>query len=154
PVDFTVSVGGPIRAEPSAEVRPVFKSPVDKSDHKQRLDLSREPATALVNMIGQRRFNVRTAYRAVLTDYVKHLPATTRTRNLLFADQEARILRDLFAADADSLPPEFASRLRAFLQAHMALRVFYPGVERFYDDVRFGRTNEPLPIDAVEALTK
>jgi hypothetical protein len=34
-----------------------------------------------------------------------------------------------------------------------ALRVFYPGVERFYDDVRFGRISEPLPIDAVEALT-
>jgi hypothetical protein len=59
----------------------------------------------------------------------------------------------LFAADADSLPPEFASRLKAFLVAHIGLRVFYPGVERFYDDVRFGRISEPLPIDAVEALT-
>src|SRR5262249_38961075 len=28
-----------------------------------------------------------------------------------------------------------------------------PGLERFYDDVRFGRASEPLPIDAVETLT-
>jgi hypothetical protein len=34
----------------------------------------------------------------------------------------------------------------------MALRVFYPGIARFYDDVRFGRT-DPLPIDAAEKIT-
>jgi hypothetical protein len=53
PVDFTVSVGGPIRAKPSAEVQPVLKTRVDRSDHKQRLDLCRKTATALINMIGQ-----------------------------------------------------------------------------------------------------
>jgi hypothetical protein len=55
------------------------------------------------------------------------------------------------AEDAAALPPEFASRLKAMLQAHMALRVFYPVVHRFYDDVRFGRT-DPLPIDATEKV--
>jgi hypothetical protein len=153
PVDFTVSAGNPIRAKPSADVQPVFKTPADKRDHKPRLGLCRATAVGLIHIIEQRRFNLRDGYRQVLTDYVKHLPTTIKTRNLLFADQEARVLRDLFAADADSLPPEFASRLRALLQAHIALRVFYPGIERFYDDVRFGRTGDPLPIDAVEALT-
>ncbi|MES1155327.1 MAG: hypothetical protein ABUL48_02740, partial [Pseudorhodoplanes sp.] len=51
------------------------------------------------------------------------------------------------------LPVEFASRLRSLLQAHQALRVFYPGVSRFYDDVRFGRTNEALPIDSADSIT-
>jgi hypothetical protein len=106
----------------------------------------------LIKMLEDRRFNVRDAYRQALSDYVKHLPPNIRDRNLLFADQEARILRDLFAADAVALPPEFASRLRAMLQAHMALRVFYPQIERFYDDVRFRRTADPLPIDAADKI--
>jgi hypothetical protein len=58
----------------------------------------------------------------------------------------------MFAADAGVLPIEFASRLKALLQAHQALRVFYPGLARFYDDVRFGRANEALPIDAAESI--
>jgi hypothetical protein len=104
-------------------------------------------------MTEQQRFNIRSDYRQCLSDYVRHLPPSIRRRNLLFADQEARILRDLFAADADILPPAFASRLKAMLQAHMAVRVFYPSLERFYDDVRYGRTGDPLPLDAVEKIT-
>jgi hypothetical protein len=151
PVDFTVSKGGPIRAKPSADVRPVFNTPVDRRDHKPRLDLCRATAASLLKMLEKQRFNVREGYRQALLDYVRYLPPNTRTRNLLFADQEARILRDLFAEDAAGLPVEFASRLKAMLQAHMALRVFYPGVKRFYDDVRFGRAG-PLPIDAAEKI--
>jgi hypothetical protein len=151
PVDFTVSAGRPIRAKPSADVLPVFNIPVDRRDHKPRLDLCRATAAGLLKMLEQQRFNVREGYRHVLLDYIKYLPPNIRGRNLLFADQEARILRDLFAEDAAALPPEFASRLKVMLQAHMALRVFYPGLQRFYDDVRFGRT-DPLPIDATEKV--
>jgi hypothetical protein len=64
-------------------------------------------------------FNVRDGYGQILSDYIKYLPSSSRNRNLLFADQEARILRDLFAADAEILPPEFAARLRAMLQGHI-----------------------------------
>jgi uncharacterized protein YjbI with pentapeptide repeats len=152
PVDFTATRGRPISARPSVEAQPVFKTTVDRKDHKLRLDLCRTTASQLIEMLDQRRFNLREAYRNVLSDYTKFLPLKTRDRNLLFADQEARILRDLFAEDADILPPEFASRLKALLQAHMALRVFYPALERFYDDVRFGRSDDPLPLDAVQKI--
>jgi hypothetical protein len=139
-VDFTATRGRPIRAKPAVEVQAVLKTPVDKRDHKPRLDLCRDSASRLLEMINQGRFNVRDGYRQALSDYVRHLPANTR------------ILRDLFVADVDILSPEFAARLKAMLQAHQALRVFYPGLERFYDDVRFGRTSEPLPIDAAERI--
>jgi hypothetical protein len=151
-VDFAAARGRPIRARPAVEVQPVLKTLVDKRDHKPRLDLCRDSASKLLDMINQGRFNVRGGYRQALSDYVEHLPASTRKQNILFADQEARILRDLFAADADILSPEFAAPLKAMLQAHQGLRVFYPGLERFYDDVRFGRTSEPLPIDAAERI--
>jgi Leucine rich repeat len=152
PVDFTVSKGRPIQAKPSADVQPVFDTPVDRRDHKLRLDLCRTTASSLLKMLEQQRFNVREGYSQALRDYIRYLPPNTRKRNLLFADQEARILRDLFAEDAAVLPVDFASRLKATLQAHMALRVFYPVVKRFYDDVRFGRA-EPLPIDAADNIT-
>jgi hypothetical protein len=97
PVDFTVSEGRPIRAKPSADVLPVFHTPVDRRDHKPRLDLCRATATSLLKMLEQQRFNVRESYRHVLLDYIKYLPPNIRSRNFLFADQEARILRDLFA---------------------------------------------------------
>jgi Leucine rich repeat len=152
PVDFTVSRGRPIRAKPSADVQPIFNTPTERRDHKPRLDLCRATAASLLKMLEQKRYNVREGYRHVLLDYIKYLPPNIRNRNLLFADQEARILRDLFAEDAAALPLEFASRLKALLQAHMALRVFYPRLQRFYDDVRFGRS-DPLPIDAAERVS-
>ena len=153
PVDFIVSRSRPIRVRPSDDVQPLLNTPTDRHDHGPRLSLCRTTAATLLKMLDQQRFNVRErSYRQVLSEYIKYLPTTTRTRNLLFADQEARIIRDLFAEDADALPPEFAARLKALLQAHMALRAFYPGLQRFYDDVRFGR-NAPLPIDAVEEIT-
>jgi hypothetical protein len=151
-VDFTAARGRPIRAQQAAEVQPVLKTSVDKRDHKPRLDLCRDSALTLLETINQHRFNVREGYRQALSENVRHLPTNTRKRNILFADQETRILHDLFVADADSLSPEFAIRLKALLQAHQALRVFYPGLMRFYDDVRFGRTSEPLPIDAAERI--
>lgn len=67
-------------------------------------------------------------------------------------DQEARISRDLFAAEADFLSAPFAARLKAFLQQHIALRSFYPEVERFYGAVQRGHLEQPLPQDAVEGV--
>jgi hypothetical protein len=152
PVDFAAAPGKPIRATPSADAQPALKTHLDKGDHKPRLDLCRATASRLVEMIETQRLNVR-RYHQPLSDYVKHLPPNAKKRNFLFADQEARIIRDMFAAEAGILPPEFAARLRALLISHQALRVFYPGIARFYDDVRFGRSGEPLPIDAAESVS-
>lgn len=108
----------------------------------------------MLKLIEQQTFNVRPAYFRTLAEYIRHLPPNIKNRNLLLADQEARIIRDLFAEDVDILPPEFASRLKAMLQANMALREFYPGLERFYDAVNFGRSDDPLPLDAAEKIKR
>jgi hypothetical protein len=152
PVDFLASPGRPIRAVPSLDTKPRLETPVDRQDHKPRLDLCRANARSLLDLVQERTVNVREAYGRALSAYLAQLPTTTRKRNMLLADQEARILRDLFAADVAILPTEFAVRLRAMLQSHQALRVFYPGIARFYDDVRFGRNNDPLPIDSAERI--
>lgn len=154
PVDFVTSPHERIRAVPSADVQPMLTSNADRQDHKPRLDLCRLASQSLLDLIDQQKVNVREGYARSLRGYLTYLPKDTRKRNLLFADQEARILRDMFAADVEILPTEFASRLRSMLQAHQALRVFYPGLTRFYEDIRFGRTNDPLPIDAAEHIAK
>jgi len=69
--------------------------------------------------------------------------------NFLSADTEARILRALFASEADTLPKSICARLNVFLQNHQGIRVFYPGLKRFYDDIRNGRIEEPLSLDAM-----
>jgi hypothetical protein len=70
------------------------------------------------------------------------------------ADAEARTLRNLFSAEADILSVAFAAKLKTFLEHHMGLRVFYPGVENFYRDVQNGRISEPLPLDAIEGVLR
>ena len=71
-VDFTAVRGRPIRAKSAAEVQPVLKTPVDKRDHKPRLDLCRDSAAKLLEMIKQGGFNVRDGYRQALSDYVRY----------------------------------------------------------------------------------
>jgi hypothetical protein len=154
PIDFVVSAGRSIRATPSVEVQPVLKTTADKRDHKPRLELCRATAASMIVILDQRRSNVREGYRHALSEYLRYLPVNTRKRNFLLADQEARILRDMFQADTGTLPPDFASRLRNFLIAHQGLRVFYPGVERLYADVRFGRSSQPLPLDATDEISR
>jgi hypothetical protein len=44
--------------------------------------------------------------------------------------------------------------LKTFLEQHMGLRVFYPEISTFYRDVQSGQIEEPLPLDAIEAIVK
>jgi Leucine rich repeat len=89
PVDFTASRGRPIRAKPSVEAQPVFKTPVDKRDHKPRLDLCRKTAVGLLNLIENRLFNIRDGYRRVLSDYIRYLPLSIRNRTAMSSSATA-----------------------------------------------------------------
>src|SRR5262249_47905525 len=73
--------------------------------------------------------------------------------NILLSDAAARELRNLFAAEADILSAAIASRLKTWLEQHMALRPFYPEIQRFYAAAAQGRLTAPLPMDAVEGFT-
>ena len=122
-------------------------------DHAATLDAARSLIERLLADLKAGRINcARPDYREALERYVGDLPTMAGSGNLILADAEARILRDLFAAEADILSDPFAARLRTILQQHIALRAFYPEVERLYDAVRSGHLERPLPDDAVAAV--
>jgi hypothetical protein len=133
---------------------PVFPFPGNEADHRSRLDAERVLVGRLISDIAQKRINIRTDYLESLQRYASDLPDAPGVGNFLLADAEARTLRALFESEADFLPSGFATRLRIVLEQHIALRVFYPEVERLYLDVRKGRLEEPLPQDAVEKATR
>jgi hypothetical protein len=71
-----------------------------------------------------------------LIAYCEWLPTGPDGGNILLADGEARVLNKLFTADEGILAEGFAARLSTFLEDHIALRVFYPELERYYHAVR------------------
>lgn len=88
-------------------------------------------------------------YVTAFRGYLKHLPRdTVASNNLLPSDDEARTIRNMFQQDHATLGNAARSRLSTFLQSHQGLRVFYPGIARFYSDVRNGAIAAPLPFDA------
>jgi len=70
--------------------------------------------------------------------------------NFLLADAKARIIRAMFAAEQNFLPAPFAAELKVLLEHHIGLRAYYPATEDFYESVRSGHLEAPLPIDAAE----
>ena len=153
-VDFGwTKSAGRMRAFPSDDFKPDFHRPGDKRDHKPRLDLCRKLGNDLIDAVNDGRFNTRPDdYRAMLEGYVDNLPRSVRKQNILEADHYARCLRSMFANEAAILPLPIGALLKSFLETHQSLRVFYPGLHRFYDAVRLGRIEDPLPIDAFSAV--
>lgn len=133
---------------------PVFPFSASEKDHAQYLEACRTQVERLLADWNGRRMNVRSEYGEALERYRDDLPLGPGAGNIMLADAEARILRDMFEADADFLPAFFAARLKILLQQHIALRNFYPEVERFYVAVRSGRLVQPLPQDAVRAFER
>jgi hypothetical protein len=98
------------------------------------------------------RWNARTDYSETLDQYAAYLPAQPDEGNFLLADAEARIIRAMFAAEQDFLPTPLAAKLKVLLEQHIGLRAYYPATEDFYESVRSGHLEAPLPIDAVEGF--
>ncbi|TPV97888.1 MAG: hypothetical protein USCAAHI_02689 [Beijerinckiaceae bacterium] len=108
--------------------------------------------SALVNAEIKRRWNARPDYAETLDQYVAYLPVQSEEGNFLLADAEARVIRSMFAAEAKILPVPLATNLKVFLEQHIGLRSYYPETEDFYESVRSGHLEAPLPIDAVEGF--
>jgi hypothetical protein len=82
--------------------------------------------------------------------YLAALPINANPEwNFLLADNQARILRALFASESVGLGKYISVRLLILLQAHQGVRVFYPSMRRFYKDVKNGHIDDLLPLDAV-----
>ena len=131
---------------------PSFPFTGSEKDHSTWLESCRRLADRLLSDVTSRKSNIRSDYGEALRRYYTDLPERAGEGNFVLADSEARILRSLFEAEASILPAPFASRLKVLLEQHIALRPFYPEVERLYRAVREGRLEEPLPQDAVEAI--
>lgn len=150
---FGWNASGRIAIVAGAQNATAFPFPPNAGDHAATLDAARSLIARLLADLKAGRANcARPDYREALERYVGDLPTMPGSGNLILADAEARSLRDLFAAEADILSAPFAARLRTILQQHIALRAFYPEVERFYDAVRSGHLERPLPDDAVAAV--
>jgi hypothetical protein len=94
--------------------------------------------------------NARREYKETLDDYLRDLPKQPGEGNFILADAHARVLRSMFQAEAAYLPFPLAGKLKILLEQHIGLRAYYPAVEEFYQSVRTGHLERPLPLDAVE----
>lgn len=150
---FGWSAAGKITVVAGPQNQPAFPFAASEEDHRQWLETCRTLVERLLADLQSNRFsNVRIDYREALERYKGDLPPAPGQGNFMLADQEARFLRDLFAAEADVIPAPFAARLKGLLQQHIALRGFYREVERFYDAVQKGHLEKPLPWDNVESF--
>ena len=110
---------------------PVFPYSTSEMDHARGLETSRNLAARLFDDLHTRRVNVRREYGNALARYRDDLPPRPGEGNFMLADAQARILRGMFGAHADTLSAPMASQLKVLLEHHIGLRNFYPEVERF-----------------------
>ncbi len=132
--------------------RSVLPYPRNKKDHADRLEACHVSATDLLQSLKANRWNAGFRYADILGAYIGNLPAVPNEGNFLLADAKYRILRSMFAAEQSFLPVPFAAELQILCEQHIALRAFYPHMEDFYNSIRSGHLDAPLPIDAVEAF--
>jgi hypothetical protein len=131
---------------------PVFPFKGGEQDHHNRLETCRALARDIAQSLRSGRWNARVDYPESLDQYGAYLPAQPGEGNFLLADAEARIIRAMFAAETDILPIPLAAKLKVLLEQHIGLRAYYPATEEFYESVRSGHLEAPLPIDAVEGF--
>jgi hypothetical protein len=154
PFEFELASSGKIGAIGSSANWPALPFEASKVDLARRLDASREVANDIIIELEGQSYQVRREYLRELKKYVSRLPVEQGSGNILLADAAARILRSLFATEADVLSVAFASSLKTFLEQHMGLRVYYPEIQTFYADVREGRISSQLPLDAIGSVAK
>jgi hypothetical protein len=154
PIEINRLPDGRIGIEPGPFSLPDLPAPLQPEDHQNALTACRSWALGLKTIASSAKFQGRSEYAEILGDYLEWLPSEPGTGNILLADGEARTLNKLFVADEPILPTVFASKLAVLLESHIALRSFYPAIERHYRAVNTGRLAKPLPRDAVAAVQR
>jgi len=151
-VSFGWTSKGTITIVAGAQNWPVFPFKGGQQDHANRLEASRALATDTVRSLRSGKWNARSDYAEILDQYAAYLPKQPEEGNFLLADAEARVIRSMFAAEQDILPVPLAAKLKVLLEQHIGLRAYYPATEEFYESVRSGHLETPLPMDAVEGF--
>ncbi|MGE0290172.1 MAG: hypothetical protein AB7I42_28370 [Bradyrhizobium sp.] len=154
PIEIGQLPDGRIGIQPGPFSLPEVPAPLQPEDHQNALTACSSWAVALKKIASSPTFQGRSEYAEILGDYLEWLPSKPGSGNILLADGQARILNKLFVADEPILPTVFASKLAVLLESHIALRSFYPEIERHYQAVNTGRLAKPLPRDAVEAIQR
>jgi hypothetical protein len=145
---------GRIGIDPGLLAFPALPPSIGPEDHVRTLSSCKRNARKLRVMAAAPTFQGRGDYADALTDYIKYLPDDPVTGNILLADTEARVLNKLFTAEQDILPIGFATRLTTLLEDNIALRAFYPEVNRHYDAAITGRLSSPLARDAIDGIQR
>lgn len=124
----------------------------DPGDARKRLKAARDIANDLIAGLTDNRFQVGRHYIRELENYRDRLPLDA-TESVYSADAALRNLRDDLENDMrHGICDRFAPRLQRLIEAHYGLRVYFPELLEFYDDVKQARQAEPPPLEALGQL--
>ena len=135
-----------------AQNLPFYPHFSSEEDHRRALEACRVGGERLLKALRGGRYNARKEYGDALKYYLDDLPKAAGKGNILLANNQASILRDMFLADVDMLPAGFASALKNVIYNQFALNAFYDLVQRHNEAVSAGNWAQPFPLDAAKGF--
>lgn len=124
----------------------------DPDDARKRLEAAREIAAGLIADLRGNLFQVARHYITELERYQNRLPLDAG-ESIYSADAALRNIRDDLERDIQhGIDDRFLSRARRLIEAHYGLRIYFPELFEFYEDVRQSRQTEPVPVEALGKL--
>jgi hypothetical protein len=133
-----------------AQNLPDYRHFSSEEDHRRALEACRLGGQRLLKALRDGRYNARGEYGEALEYYLDDLPKTAGAGNILLANDQVRILHDMFLADVAMLSEGFASRLKSVIGNQFALNAFYDLVQRHNEAVSAGNWTQPFPLDAAK----
>ena len=128
-----------------AQSLPFYPDFSSEEDHRRALEVCRVGGERLLKTLRDGRYNARKEYGEALEYYLDDLPKRAGTGNILLANDQIRILHDMFLADTAMLPEGFASRLKSVIANQFALNAFYDLVQRHNEAVGAGNWIPAVP---------
>ena len=135
-----------------AQNLPFYPHFSSEEDHRRALEAARVGVERLLKALRDGRYNARREYGEALEYYLADLPTTAGAGNILLANDQVRILHDMFLADASMLSEGLASRLKSVIANQFALNAFYDLVQRHNEAVNAGNWSRPFPLDEAKSF--
>jgi hypothetical protein len=135
-----------------AQNLPFYPHFSSEEDHRRALEAARVGVERLLKALRDGRYNARREYGEALEYYLTDLPKIAGAGNILLANDQVRILHDMFLADASMLSEGLASRLRSVIANQFALNAFYDLVQRHNEAVNAGNWSRPFPLDEAKSF--
>lgn len=151
PFEYGRTAYGSITVVSGGMDRTFVPPPRNPNDGERRVAAARSLAADLAAGIRAQSYQVRNSYCELLERYVRELPSGNEG-NVYLADAVMRTLRRDLAAEGSGVDDRFLSRAITLLEAHQALRIYFPELIEFYEDVRTGAISHSLPLDALDKL--